>query len=84
MEEKGIQPGRDMIIICFDAVKEALEMVREGRISMDVECNPLLGPYVDELIKAMERGEDVSHDNAVDEMVFTQENVDEYLDTRTY
>ena len=84
MEEKGIQPGRDMIIISFDAVKEALEMVREGRISMDVECNPLLGPYVDELIKAMERGEDVSHDNAVDEMVFTQENVDEYLDTRTY
>ena len=84
MEEKGIEPGKDMIIISFDAVKEALEMVQEGRISMDVECNPLLGPYVDELIKAMERGEEISHDNAVDEMVFTPENVGEYLDSRTY
>ena len=84
MEEKGIEPGRDMIIISFDAVKEALEMVQEGRISMDVECNPLLGPYVDELIKAMEQGEQISHDNAVDEMVFTPENVGEYLESRTY
>ena len=84
MEEKGIVPGKDMIIISFDAVKEALEMVLDGKINVDVECTPLLGPYVDELIKKMEKGGEYPKDNPVDEMVFTAENVKDYLDTRTY
>ena len=84
MEEAGITPGKDIRIISFDAVKMALEMVRDGIINVDVECSPLLGPYIDELIRAMEQGEEVGPDHPVDEMVFTAENVSEYLDERTY
>ena len=84
MEEAGIQPGRDITIISFDAVHEALELVREGKISTDVECTPLLGPYVDELIRAILGGQEFEKDNPVEELVFTAENVDEYIDKRTY
>ncbi|MBQ6321850.1 MAG: ABC transporter substrate-binding protein [Lachnospiraceae bacterium] len=84
MEEAGIDPGADILIISYDAVKEALEMVRDGMINVDVECSPLLGPYVDDLIKRMENGEDISPENPVEELVFTAENVETYLADRTY
>ena len=84
MEEAGIEPGKDIIIISYDAVHEALELVKEGKINTDVECSPLLGPYVDRLIKAILGGEDFAKDNPVDELVFTAENVDQYIDSRTY
>ena len=84
MKAAGLEPGKDIIIISFDAVKQALEMVRDGVINADVECSPLLGPYIDRLLKALARGETVEKENPVEEMVFTPENVEEYLDGRTY
>ena len=84
MESAGIEPGKDIFIISFDAVKQALEMVQSGKINADVECSPLLGPYIDDLIKALSRGEDIPKENPVEEMVFTKENVAQYLDERTY
>lgn len=84
MRNRGIEPGSDIIIISFDAVRDALKMVRDGYINVDVECSPLLGPYVDELIRKMENGEAIESSNPVDELVFTADNVEEYLDNRTY
>ncbi len=84
MRSRDIEPGTDIIIISFDAVREALEMVRDGFINVDVECSPLLGPYVDELIRKMENGGQIEQSNPVDELVFTADNVEEYLESRTY
>ncbi|MCR5161705.1 MAG: ABC transporter substrate-binding protein [Lachnospiraceae bacterium] len=84
MRSRGIEPGSDIIIISYDAVREALKMVRDGYINVDVECSPLLGPYVDELIRKMEKGEPFEISNPVDELVFTADNVEEYLEGRTY
>lgn len=72
------------IMISFDAVHEALNMVKEGTISVDVECNPLQGEYISRVIQQLENGEEVEKAYYVDEMVFTQENVEEYLDNRQY
>ncbi|MCM1173713.1 MAG: ABC transporter substrate-binding protein [Blautia sp.] len=86
MDEKGITTGADgdVILISFDAVHEALELVSKGVINVDIECNPDQGEYILELIRKLENGETVDKENIVEEKVFTQENVDEYLDTRTY
>ena len=84
MKSRGIEPGSDIVIISFDAVRDALKMVRDGYINVDVECSPLLGPYVDELIRKMESGESFESSNPVDELVFTADNVEEYLESRTY
>ena len=86
MEEKGITTGVDgeVILISFDAVREALELVSQGIINVDIECNPEQGEYILEILRKLENGEAVDKENIVEEKVFTQENVDEYLDTRTY
>ena len=40
----------------------------------DVECNPLHGPRAEELIKALEAGEEVEKLNYVDEEIFASDD----------
>lgn len=86
IEEAGLVPGEggDIVVISFDAVHEALEKVAEGKINVDIECNPEQGEYVKEIIEHLEKGEAVEKEYYVDEKVFTQDNVMEYIDDRTY
>lgn len=86
MEEAGLTLGEegDMLIISFDAVRDALELVEEGVICVDVECNPLQGAYVAEVIQKLEKGEAVKKEYIVEEKVFTKENAGQYLEERTY
>ncbi len=84
MEEAGLEGNGGMTIISFDAASEALKLVEQGIISVDVECNPLQGPYIDEVIKKIEAGEEIEKEYIVEEQVFTQENVSEYLPDRKY
>lgn len=77
--------GGDIMIISFDAVKNALEMVAEGTINVDIECNPNQGEYLLQVIDMLEAGEPVEKQYYVEEDVFTMENVTrEVLDERSY
>lgn len=86
MQEAGISFGEegDITIISFDATRDALELVKEGRINVDVECNPVQGTYVNEIIQKLENGESVQKYYVVEEKVFTKENVAEFLKDRKY
>lgn len=72
MEEAGLKCNADngVIVISFDATKLALEYCLEGKIALDVECNPLQGPYVDEIIKRLQRGERVEREKYIEETQF--------------
>ena len=86
LRSHGISTGinGDVIVISFDATKEGLSMVADGVINVDVECNPLQGDAIREIIKQLEAGEKVNKEYFVDEKVFTIDNVGEYLDSRAY
>lgn len=72
-------------IISFDATTQALLYCREGKISLSVECNPLLGPLVESVIRSLENGESVERFQYVDEGFFVSTDItDEFLETRTY
>lgn len=71
-------------LISFDACKEALQLVQDGIINVDIECNPLQGDYVSRVIKSLENGENIEKEYIVKEMVFTKDNVFEYLEQRVY
>lgn len=73
-----------VILVSFDAVRKALEMVREGIINIDVECNPCLGENVESLVKDLIAGKEVEKNNYIEENVFTIENVNDYINTRAY
>ena len=57
LDEAGIDSKDGVIIISFDANRAALELVLEGVIDFDVECNPLHGPRVQAIIEQIKRGE---------------------------
>lgn len=81
IEEAGKTAGEDgdILVISFDAVKGALKLVEEGKITADIECNPNQGEYVDQIIRKMEEGEAVAKLHFVPERVFVKENVAEVL-----
>lgn len=86
MQKAGISTGvdGDITIISFDAVKTALDMVEKGIINVDIECNPEQGPYIENVIQMLERGEEVEKAYFISEKIFTKENVSAYLKDRTY
>lgn len=80
----GKQPGKDIIIICFDAVHETFNKMMAGEINCAVECNPLHGPRVASIIKTLEAGGTVDKIAYVDEGVFDEANAEAMLPTRKY
>ncbi len=85
LEEAGRQPGKDVVILSFDASRRALEMMLEGKISLDVECNPLHGPRVRALIEQLEAGQAPAKLTFVEETFFEADTLDrQTLDAREY
>lgn len=80
----GKVPGKDIIIISFDAVKAAFEAMIAGDLNVSVECNPLHGPRVSEIIQKLEKGETVEKIAYVDEGIFPAETAAETIGIRTY
>lgn len=81
LKAAGIEPGRDVTIISFDASNTALHMVLSGEINFDVECNPLHGPRVQAIIEQVERGEPLSKYTYVEETAFDASTLTEEIIT---
>lgn len=71
---KTVGPDGDMIVISFDAVRDGLWKVKNGKIALDVECNPMHGPKVEEIIKRMEEGKEPAKHTYVKEGLFSIDN----------
>ena len=69
IEEAGMKPGKDIVIISIDGVKGAFEAMIAGKLNVTVECNPLLGPQL------MQLARDVVANKPVPKRVVTQESV---------
>ena len=83
MEEAGLKCNANdgVIVISFDATKLGLEYCLEGKIALNVECNPLQGSYVNDIIQKLMRGEPIEQENYINETKFdcftiTQEMID--------
>jgi len=87
MSAAGITYGKNgkVKVIAFDANKWALEKVLAGEFNLDVECNPLHGPRIVDVIKKLEAGEHVEKNVYVDEEVFDCDTITrEIVDARPY
>ena len=67
---KTCGPDGDICIISFDAVQAALIAMQNGKINADFECNPLLAPKVEEVIRRLEKGEQVEKMQYIDETYY--------------
>ena len=69
IEEAGLKPGKDIIVVSIDGVKGAFEAMMAGKLNVTVECNPLLGPLL------MQTAKDVAAGKPVPKRIVTQEGV---------
>ena len=66
-------------------MRKALQYCLEGRINLCVECNPLHGPRVEELIRQYEEGQSIPKHIYVEELIFTRDDLtQELIDSREY
>jgi len=84
IEEAGLKPGADIIIVSIDAVREGVQAVVAGRINCTVECNPLFGPKVYDTVAAVLAGRKVERKSYNKDELFDATNAAAALPTRQY
>jgi simple sugar transport system substrate-binding protein len=84
IKEAGLKPGEDILIVSVDAVKEALRALARGELNYSVECNPMIGPQLFDLIEDVAAGKEVPRRVIVEEGAFDQSVTQEVIDSRTY
>jgi galactofuranose transport system substrate-binding protein len=75
MQEAGIVPGRNIVIISVDATQRIVNHLKYGSVNCVIECNPDSGPQVMEIARRISNGETVQKHITINETVF-----DEYSD----
>jgi simple sugar transport system substrate-binding protein len=84
IEEYGLKPGEDIIIVSIDAIRDAFQAMIDGKLNATIECNPILGPQFFEIALMVANGEEVPKWIPSEEGVFFPENAEEILPTRRY
>ncbi|MGJ9383686.1 hypothetical protein [Salipaludibacillus sp. CF4.18] len=84
IEEYGLKPAEDIVVIGVDAVRGAFEAMAAGKMNVTIECNPQFGPQLVDLIEAHMAGEELPKRIAVEEDMYTMDQAEELLDSRTY
>ena len=67
IEAAGLVPGVDMKIVTVDAVKDGMQALADGKINFIVECSPLLGKQLVEIVKTLNDG------GTVEQRIITEE-----------
>jgi simple sugar transport system substrate-binding protein len=72
MEEAGIRPGKDIVIISVDATQRIVNYLKEGKVNCVIECNPNSGALVMDIARKIASGQPVQKRIYVEETVFDE------------
>ena len=85
IEEAGLKPGKDIILVSIDGVKDAFTAMSEGKLAASQECNPLLGPQLMEIVKqVMDGKKDIPKRILSDERLYAADEAKAALPNRQY
>ncbi|MBX3618604.1 MAG: ABC transporter substrate-binding protein [Rhizobacter sp.] len=84
IEEAGLKPAKDIIIISIDGVKGAFEAMMAGKLNVSVECSPLLGPQLMSAVKDLVAGKSIPKRIVTQEGVFPMEVAAKEFPNRKY
>ncbi len=84
IEEAGLHPGKDILIVSVDGEKPAFEAMVAGKLNATVECNPLLGPAVFDAIQKIEKGQMVAKKTLIDDQIFDAQVAPSVIGGRQY
>jgi ABC-type sugar transport system substrate-binding protein len=84
IEEAGLKPGTDVVVVSIDGVKGAFDAMVAGKLNCTVECNPLLGPAAFDAIEAFRAGKTLPKKTIVRDQVFDQAVAKDVIASRKY
>ncbi|WP_235941609.1 ABC transporter substrate-binding protein [Paenibacillus puerhi] len=84
IEEYGLEPGKDIIMVSVDGTRQALEKLIEGKLNLVVECSPLLGPNLMQAVKEIMEGRSLPKRIVTPETVFTEVTAVDEVENRPY
>jgi ABC-type sugar transport system substrate-binding protein len=84
IEAAGLKPGSDILVISIEGSRKGLEAIVAGKVNVTVECSPLLGPQLMNVVSDVSAGKPVSRRVITQESVFTRENAAVELPNRAY
>jgi galactofuranose transport system substrate-binding protein len=84
IEEAGLKPGKDIVIVSVDGVKGAFEAMMAGKLNVTVECSPLLGPQLMKAVKDVVAGKPVPKRIVTQEGIFPMEVAAKEFPNRKY
>jgi galactofuranose transport system substrate-binding protein len=79
----GLKAG-DIKIVSVDGTRGGFQLMIDGWVQADVECNPLLGPQVMEMALKLINGEPIEAETLTNETVYYPSNAAELLPSRKY
>jgi simple sugar transport system substrate-binding protein len=83
MKAAGLKPG-DVKIVSVDGTRGGFQMMIDGWVQADVECNPLLGPQVMEMALKLMNGEKIDAEVLTNETTYYPDKAAELLPSRKY
>lgn len=84
IEEAGLKPGKDILIVSIDGVKGAFEAMVAGKLNCTVECNPQIGGQLFDAVDAVMNKKPLPKRIVVQESVYDQSQAAAALPNRTY
>ena len=84
IEEAGLEPGKDILIVSIDGVKAAFQAMTKGKLNCTVECSPLLGPQLMKAVIDYVNGEELPLRINTEEGVFPMEVARDFISSRPY
>jgi simple sugar transport system substrate-binding protein len=84
IEEAGLKPAKDILVISVDGVKGAFEAMIAGKLNVSVECSPLLGPLVMSTAKDIAAGKTVPRRIIGKDGVYPMETAAKEFPSRQY
>jgi simple sugar transport system substrate-binding protein len=84
MEEAGVKPGTQILVISIDGVRDAFKAMVDGKLNCTVECNPLLGPQLFDAVEAVKAGKPLPKRIVIQEGVYEQKQAAGVINDRKY
>ena len=74
IKEAGKQPGKDIVIVSVDGVRDALTAIKAGELNCSVECYPLLGPALFDAVELIVAKKPIPKKIFSKESMFTEDD----------
>jgi galactofuranose transport system substrate-binding protein len=84
IEAAGLKPGQDVLVVSIDGTKDGVQAVADGKINCVVECNPLTGALVYDIVEKVVAGQPVPPITYNHDELFDSTNAAAAVATRQY